>query len=93
MQDPREVHQKYVKRIVFYIKGTAHLGIKYCQSLDFLVIFIEFDWIASNHDQNSTSGYVFCFSTEMLVWSCKKHKVLSLLTTKAKYRGTVHEGT
>jgi hypothetical protein len=27
------------------------------------------------------------------VWSCKKHKVVSLSTTKAKYRGVVQAGT
>jgi hypothetical protein len=36
---------------------------------------------------------VFRFSTKPLVWSCKKQKVVSLSTTKEKYRGDVQEGT
>lgn len=30
MQDPRESHWKVAKRIVHYIQGTSHFGIKYC---------------------------------------------------------------
>jgi hypothetical protein len=39
-------------------------------------------------------GYVFHFSTGKLVmWSCKKQKVVSLLTTKEKYHDLVQAGT
>jgi hypothetical protein len=41
MQDPRESHWKFVKIIVHYLKGTSHLGIKYCRSSYSLVSFTD----------------------------------------------------
>jgi hypothetical protein len=93
MQDPRESHWKVVKIIVCYLKGTSHLGIKYCRSSDSLVGFTDSDWAGDNDDQKSTSGYVFHFNTGPLVWSCKKQKVVSLSTTKVEYCGVVNAGT
>jgi hypothetical protein len=43
MQDPREIHSKSIKLILFYLKGTTHFGIKYFRSSDFLVGFTESD--------------------------------------------------
>jgi hypothetical protein len=36
---------------------------------------------------------VFSLSYGLLVWSCKKHNVVSLSTTKAQYHGVVQVGT
>jgi hypothetical protein len=41
MQDPREIHWKYVKIIGHFLKRTTHFGIKYCQSSDYLVGLID----------------------------------------------------
>jgi hypothetical protein len=36
---------------------------------------------------------VFHFSIGLLVWFCKKHKVVSLSTIKDEYRGIINPGT
>jgi len=93
MEDTRESHWKSPKRIVHYIKGTFHLGIKYCCSSDLLVNFIDSNWACDSDDQKSTSGYVFHFIPGPLVWFCKKQNVVSLLTMEAKYHCTINAGT
>jgi hypothetical protein len=90
---PEKIHWKVFKQIVHYLKGTTHFGIKYCHSLDSLVSFTNSDWVDEGDDWKSTSGYVFCYSTGPLVWSCKKHKIISLSTIKEEYRGAIQAHT
>jgi hypothetical protein len=92
MQNPKESHWKEVKRIVCYLKGTTHFGIKYCRSSDSLVNFTDSNWAGDNDDRKSASSYVFLYSIGPLVWLCKKHKVVSLSTTKEEYLGTIQQG-
>jgi hypothetical protein len=68
MQDPKEVHWKYVKLIFRYLKGTTHFGINYCRSLHSLVDFTGFDWSSENDDQKSTYGFLFHYNIGPLVW-------------------------
>ena len=50
MQDPIENHLKEVNKIIRYLKGTTHIGIKYCCSLDSLASFTDSDWVGENDD-------------------------------------------
>ena len=49
-------------------------------------------WGGDINDGKFTYGYVFQLCSIPLVWSCMKHKVVSLLTIKAEYRGTINVG-
>jgi hypothetical protein len=89
MQDPKESHWKAVKRIIRYLKGTTHFGIEFSHSSDSVVGYTDFDLAGHDDDWKSTSRY----STGPLVWSCKKHKVVSMSTIEAEYHGVVQAGT
>jgi hypothetical protein len=59
MQDPKESHLKVAKRIVRYIKGTYHLGIKYySKHFKSLVGYTDSDWPVDGDDRKETSSYV-----------------------------------
>ena len=92
MQDPRESHWKDEKCIVFYLKGTSHVGIKYIRSTDLLVNYTNLDWASDGDDRKSTRGYVFHFTFGPLVWSSKKQKVISLSTNEVEYCGVINDG-
>lgn len=58
-----------------------------------LVGYNDFDWASDGNDWKSTSDFVFHFSSGPLVWSTKKQKAVSLLTTEVQYCGVVNVGT
>jgi hypothetical protein len=57
-----------------------------------LVSYTNLDWFGDTYDMNLTSDYVFHLGSRPIVWSCKKQKIVSLLTIKAKYIGVVSAG-
>ena len=73
--------------IFHYLKGTYQHGIKYCHSIEPLVEFNNYDWGGAIDDRKSTSSYLF------RLMSCKKQKVLCILTTETEYCGIVNAGT
>ena len=89
MQDPRERHWKVAKCIIYFLTGTSHFGIKYSRSTDLLVGYTESDWDGDGDDKKSTFCFVSRFSDGPSVRSSKKHKVVSLLTTKVEYCGAI----
>jgi hypothetical protein len=94
MQEPRELHRKSTKRILRYVKGTPRFGIFYAADCPLSLIgYTDSDWARDGTDRKSTSGYVFNFGSGPFYWSSKKQSMISLSTTKEKYRGAVNVAT
>jgi len=57
---PTEAHLTAAKRILRYLKGTAHLGIKYQKSDNgALTGYSDTDWAGDCDDHHSTTGNLF----------------------------------
>jgi len=61
MQSPRKPHFDAVRRILRYVKATAHYyGLFYEHGRDLDVHgYTDADWAGSTYDRTSTSGYAF----------------------------------
>jgi len=74
-------------------QGSYKCGTKYSNNqIGPLVSYNNLYWVRGNDDRKTTFGYVFCLGSRPMVWSCKKQKVVSLSTMKAKFCGEVNVG-
>lgn len=64
-----EMHLRAAKRILRYIKGIVDYGVKFekCKEL-MLHGFSDSDWVGSNDDMKSTSGYCFSIGSGFFSW-------------------------
>ncbi|XP_071699388.1 uncharacterized mitochondrial protein AtMg00810-like [Rutidosis leptorrhynchoides] len=73
MHDPRETHMNTIKRILWYLQGTASLGLhitKYKSNC--LVAYTDADWAGCPDSRRSTSGYCVYLGDNILSWSSKR---------------------
>ena len=81
-----------VKRIVRYIAGTIHLGLRYKKgrSSDLSLLgYIDSDHSGDLVHRKSTSGVVFYLGSSLVTWASQKHKVVTLSTCEAEYVAAV----
>jgi hypothetical protein len=91
MQEPHELHWKYAKCILRYVKGTITFGIHYAtkSKLD-LIGFTDSDWDGDNIYRKSTSGYSLSLGSKPIYWSSKKQTTISISSVEAEYKGVVN---
>ncbi|GAU16908.1 hypothetical protein TSUD_36660 [Trifolium subterraneum] len=81
-----ELHLKAAKRVIRYIKGTVHYGVKYCKVKDFKLFgYSDSDWAGSSDDMKSTSGYCFSIGSSVFSWCSKKQEVVAQSTAEAEF--------
>ena len=88
MQQPRELHWRFLKRLLRYIKTTCNYSIIYqkSKSTDSLLTgYSDSDFAGSIDDRKSTSGYVFKYGECLISWNSCKQKTVSLSSTEAEY--------
>lgn len=84
--NPKKSHEKDVKSIFRYLKGTLGYGLWYIRDHDYsLKAYIDVDWAKFVDDRRSISGSAFLFRDILVSWFSKKHDSISLSITKAKY--------
>ena len=62
MQEPRELHWRFLKRLFKYLKATQDLNLVYTKSWDKsieLTGFTDLEYAGDQDDRKSTSGYTF----------------------------------
>ncbi|KAF5480179.1 hypothetical protein F2P56_000945 [Juglans regia] len=70
---PTDVHFQAVKRIIHYVKGTLHFGLKFTSSSSMsLVAYSDVDWAGCPDTRRSTSGYSIYLNNNLISWSAKK---------------------
>jgi hypothetical protein len=91
MQEPRELHWKYAKRILQYVQVTITFGIHYEKNstLD-LIGFTNSDWAGNRTNRKSTFGYSLSLGSDPICWSRKKQAAISLYSVEVEYRGVVN---
>ncbi|XP_031250278.1 uncharacterized protein LOC116108144 [Pistacia vera] len=94
LQQPIEAHWTACKKILRYVKGTLQHGILFTKKQPFtLEAFSDADWARDEIDRRSTSGYNVFFGGNLVQWSSRKQKVVSLSSTKAEYRSLSQTAT
>jgi hypothetical protein len=91
MHDPREPHLAALKRILRYIRGTLHLGLRLRPSTqDDLVVYSDADWAGCPDTRKSTSGYAVFLGDNLVSWSSKRQNTVSRSGAEAEYRAVAN---
>ena len=86
MHSPSVLHYAVVKRVLWYLKGSLKLGLKYDKDSKFtLTGFTDSDWAGSTDDRRSTSAYIFCLGKGTISWCSRKQNTVALSSTEAEY--------
>ena len=89
MVKPIKLHLLDAKRILRYLKGTTELGIFYKKGgREGLIGYTDSDYVGDLKDRKSTSGYAFMIGFGAVAWSSRKHLIVTLSTTEAKFVAT-----
>ncbi|CAM8911704.1 unnamed protein product [Rhodiola kirilowii] len=84
--DPRETHEKAVKRILGYLKGTYDLCLLYPRGGDLrLAAHTDADYAGCKTDRKSTSGMAQYLGPCLISWASKKQSSIALSTAEAEY--------
>jgi hypothetical protein len=87
MHDPHEPHLAALKRILWYIRGTLHLGLVLRPSSQSdLVVYSDADWAGCPDTRKSTSGYAVFLGDNLVSWSSKHQTTVSRSSAEAEYR-------
>lgn len=88
LQAAGDAHWMAAKRVLRYLKGTRHLGIKYTSSSDELVCFCDADYGEDQDTRRSTTAYVFMLSGGAVSWASRLQPTVALSSTEAEYMAT-----
>jgi hypothetical protein len=74
MHAPRDVHLQLVKRILRYVRGTTHLGLRIHRHSPHhdLVGYSDADWAGCPDTRQSTSGFCVFIGNNLVSWSSKR---------------------
>ena len=87
MHAPSEHHFQAVKRILRYIKGTLHFGLKITPSTTFNIsAFSDADWAGCLDTSRSTSEYAIFLGDNLVSWTSKKQSTVSRSSAESEYR-------
>ena len=87
MSAPTLDHWVAVEQILCYLKGALGRGILYSNhGHNRIECFTNADWVGSNEDKRSTSGYRVFVSGNLVSWKIKKQGVVSRLSAESEYR-------
>ncbi|KAD4586433.1 hypothetical protein E3N88_24034 [Mikania micrantha] len=90
MHAPRTSHFNALKRILRYVKGTAHYGLHMSPSPGSLLAYTDADWAGCPDTRRSTSGYCVYYGDNLISWSSKRQSTLSRSSAEAEYRGVAN---
>lgn len=94
LQAPTVAHWTACKRVLRYIKGTIQHGLLFRRSQTFILEgYADADWASDVSDRRSTSGYSIFLGGNLIQWSSRKQKVVSLSSTEAEYRSLSQAAT
>ena len=71
-------HLTAAQRILWYLKGTSGLAVKYSRSSNGMLIgYSDADWAGDCDDRHSTTGNLFLMAKGPISWTSKKQPVHS----------------
>ena len=90
MSRPLVSHWIAVKKILQYLKGTLHFGLRFLQASLHqplsLHAYCDADWAADPNDRRSTSGAAIFLGPNLISWWSRKQQVVARTSTEVEYR-------
>lgn len=84
---PTTVHLTAAKRILRYVSGTLHHGLRIVPSSSLVLsAFSDADWAGCIDDHKSTGGFAVFIGENLVSWHAKKQATVSRSSTEAKYK-------
>jgi hypothetical protein len=91
MHDPRDSHFQLIKRILRYVRGTAHFGLQlHRRSSHDLVAYSDADWAGCPDTRKSTSGFGVFLGDNLVSWASKRQHTVSRSSAEAEYRAVAN---
>ena len=90
MQEPKELHWRFLKRLLRYLKTTRDYSLTYYKSNKEnrkLIGYTDSDLASNFEDRKSTSGYLFKYGECLISWKSSKQNIVALSSTEAEYIG------
>ncbi|GKA21855.1 hypothetical protein Tco_0707817 [Tanacetum coccineum] len=84
MQSPRTSHDRAIKQILRYLKGTTLLGIKHKRGNEMRVVGYSSHNVDID-DGRSTTGHVFYLGTSPITWCSQKQTTVALSSCEAEF--------
>ena len=86
MERPTIVHQKAVKQILRYVRGTVEFGLEYtCGGEGKLVGYNDSSLAGDIDDRRSISGVVFYLNKSVISWVSQKQKSVALSSCEVEF--------
>jgi len=87
LHSPTMTHLSAVKRILRYVQGTLHMGLKIrpCDSM-IVSAFSDADWVGCVDDRRSAGGFAIFLGSNLISWSARKQPTVSRSSTEAEYK-------
>ena len=83
---PMKEHIKFAKYVLWYLKATKELKIKYDGSSDARLIgYSDSYWGENRDDCHSTSGHIFLMANGAISWASQQQKTVELSVGEAEY--------
>ncbi|XP_031279414.1 secreted RxLR effector protein 161-like [Pistacia vera] len=93
LQVPTVAHWTACKRVLRYVNGTLKHGILFTKEHFSIEAYADSDWAGDVNDRKSTSGYYVCLGRNLVQWSSKKQKVVSLSSIEVEYKSLSQAAT
>ncbi|KAL8096081.1 hypothetical protein AgCh_037150 [Apium graveolens] len=87
MKHPTVLHFGAARRILRYVKGTLHFGLRYTQGAgDYLLSgFSDSDLGGNVKDRRSTGGMAFYLDESLITWVSQKERCVALSSCEAEF--------
>jgi hypothetical protein len=85
MEKPRELHWRFVKRLLRYVMFTKNYSLVYSKNTPSITGYTGSDYASSIDDRKSISGYLFKYGKCSVSWNSSKQKTVALSSTEAEY--------
>jgi hypothetical protein len=87
MERPTLMHQRAVKQILRYLKGTVEYGLVYTQEgkQEVLVAYSDSDHAGDVVGRRSTGGMAFYLNESLITWNSHKEKTVALSSCESEY--------
>lgn len=87
--NPGRTHWQLAKRVLRYLKGTSHYGIRYVKNGENLTAYKDSDWAGDIDDRKSCTGNIVVLANGPISWKSEKQASVALSTMEAEYAALV----